>query len=77
MSSVPLEHAPLSRALWAQLFDIECYCTLIILQHYHSNIAMLSRVKCVPERNGRNITYPVFNLKERLEWDVGGPSRGD
>lgn len=37
---------------------------------------MLSRVKCVPERNGRNITHPVFNLKERLEWDVGGGDVG-
>lgn len=48
MLSIPSEHAPFSRALWAQHFDIECYCALIIRQHYCSNIAMLSRIKCVP-----------------------------
>lgn len=35
-------HHILSCALWAQLFDREYYCILIIPHCYHSNIAMLS-----------------------------------
>lgn len=63
--------------LWAWLFDREYYYILISPHCYHSNIEMLSLIKCVPGWNGRNITFPVFNFEQKVELGHWQPSRGD